>query len=198
MPAFLVPVDPGHCLIPLEKAIVLIGRQSDCDISLTLSRKISRKHCCVAQVNNKYVVRDLGSTNGVYLNGARIKKEATLSIGDDLMIGDVHFRMQTEAKLAGTKANPAEERRRVTQTIEEGLDPSALHRGQATVTAPPSLDIPIALVEGQPNFDVEETSLNRQMSVRKRRVDDVIPLNDVIPLERDEEKEKLMLASDSF
>ena len=198
MPAFLVPVDPGHCLIPLEKAIVLIGRQSDCDISLTLSRKISRKHCCVAQVNNKYVVRDLGSTNGVYLNGARIKKEATLSIGDDLMIGDVHFRMQTEAKLAGTKANPAEERRRVTQTIEEGLDPSALHRGQATVTAPPSLDIPIALVEGQPNFDVEETSLNRQMSVRKRRVDDVIPLNDVIPLEKDEEKEKLMLASDSF
>jgi len=198
MPAFLVPVDPGHCLIPLEKAIVLIGRQSDCDISLTLSRKISRKHCCVAQVNNKYVVRDLGSTNGVYLNGSRIKKEATLAIGDDLMIGDVHFRMQTEAKLAGTKANPAAERRRVTQTIEEGLDPPALHRGQATVTAPPSLDIPIALVEGQPDFDVEETSLNRQLSVRKRRVDDVIPLNDVIPLEQDEEKEKLMLASDSF
>ena len=198
MPAFLVPVDPGHCLIPLEKAIVLIGRQSDCDISLTLSRKISRKHCCVAQVNNKYVVRDLGSTNGVYLNGTRIKKEATLSMGDDLMIGDVHFRMQSEAKLSGAKAKPADERRRVSQTIEEGLDPPVFQRGQATVTAPPSLDIPVALAEGQQNYDVEETSLNRQMSVRKRRVDDVIPLNDVIPLEEDGEKEKLMLASDSF
>ena len=57
MPAFLVPVDAGQCLIPLEKAILLIGRQSDCDVALTQSRKISRKHCCIAQVNNKYVVR---------------------------------------------------------------------------------------------------------------------------------------------
>ena len=61
MPAFLVPVDAGQCLIPLEKAIVLIGRQSDCDVSLTHSRKISRRHCCIAQVNKKFVVRDLGS-----------------------------------------------------------------------------------------------------------------------------------------
>ena len=55
MPAFLVPFDEGQCLIPLEKAVVLIGRQSDCDISLGHSRKVSRKHCCVAQVNNTVV-----------------------------------------------------------------------------------------------------------------------------------------------
>lgn len=100
MPAFLVPVDAGHCLIPLEKAIVLVGRQSDCDVSLTNSRKISRKHCCIAQVNNTFIVRDLGSTNGVFLNGNRIQKEAIIAMGDDLIIGDVRFRLQNEAPLA--------------------------------------------------------------------------------------------------
>ena len=100
MSAFLVPLDPGLCLIPLEKAIVLIGRQSDCDVSLTHSRKISRKHCCIAQVNSSYVIRDLGSTNGVFVNGARVRKEAGLTLGDELAIGDVRFRLQTEASPA--------------------------------------------------------------------------------------------------
>ena len=97
MPAFLVPVDAGQCLIPLEKAIVLIGRQADCDVSLTHSRKISRRHCCVAQVNNKFVVRDLGSTNGVFLNGSRIEKECVIQFGDNLVIGDVRYTFQEEA-----------------------------------------------------------------------------------------------------
>lgn len=97
MPAFLVPVDAGQCLIPLEKAIVLIGRQVDCDVSLSHSRKISRRHCCIAQVNNKFVVRDLGSTNGVFLNGSRVHKESAIEMGDDLVIGDVRFRLQNEA-----------------------------------------------------------------------------------------------------
>ncbi|WP_397570879.1 FHA domain-containing protein [Schlesneria sp. T3-172] len=198
MPAFLVPVDPGHCLIPLEKAIVLIGRQSDCDVALTLSRKISRKHCCVAQVNKKYVVRDLGSTNGVYLNGTRIKKEATLSFGDDLMIGDVHFRMQADAKSIVNRAKPPVPRTPESQTFEEASSEAIPQQGQGDQTAPPSLDIPIALAEGKEVFEVEETSLNKQVSLRKKRVDDVIPLNDVIPLDSDEEEENLMLASDNF
>ena len=96
MPIFLVPVESGQNLIPLEKAIVLIGRQADCDVYLSNSRKISRRHCCVAQVNDRFVVRDLGSTNGVFLNGRRIEKEADIVIGDDLIIGDVHFKMLSE------------------------------------------------------------------------------------------------------
>lgn len=116
MPAFLVPVDSGQCLIPLEKAILLIGRQADCDVAITHSRKISRKHCCIAQVDNKFVVRDLGSTNGVFLNGTRIQKEATLSIGDDLVIGDVRFRLQNEARLQG---NSTKNQIAATKTIAE-------------------------------------------------------------------------------
>lgn len=108
MPAFLVPFDEGQCLIPLEKAVVLIGRQSDCDISLGHSRKVSRKHCCMAQVNNTFVVRDLGSTNGVFVNGVRVQSELRLSLGDEIMIGDVLFRLQsnvTNAQQNGKRRN---------------------------------------------------------------------------------------------
>ena len=104
MPAFLVPVDPGHCLIPLEKAIVLIGRQSDCDVSLTLSRKISRKHCCIAQVDNKFVVRDLGSTNGVFVNNVRVDGSCPLKAADDILIGGTRLIFQQAGDHAAVPA----------------------------------------------------------------------------------------------
>ncbi len=192
MPAFLVPVDPGHCLIPLEKAIVLIGRQSDCDVSLTLSRKISRKHCCIAQVDDKYVVRDLGSTNGVFLNGTRIKKEATLSVGDDLMIGDVHFRVQNEARL-NSKSKPVRDEREANRTVVDTPDvpipiPISI-RNRPTVEGSVQLRGPVS----PQSYEPEETSLNRQLpQSRLRRIDDVIPLDD------SQEAQDVMLASDSY
>lgn len=100
MPAFLVPIDANQSLIPLEKAIVLIGRQSDCDVSLTNSRKISRKHCCIAQVNETLIIRDLGSTNGVFLNGNRVEKEALITVGDQITIGDIQFTLRSEVPAA--------------------------------------------------------------------------------------------------
>ena len=67
MPMFLVPLEGGDA-ISLEKAVTFIGRHPDCDIVLSNSRKVSRKHCCIAQINEAYVVRDLGSMNGVRVN----------------------------------------------------------------------------------------------------------------------------------
>ncbi len=188
MPAFLVPVDPGHCLIPLEKAIVLIGRQSDCDVSLTLSRKISRKHCCIAQVDNKYVVRDLGSTNGVFLNGTRIRKEATLSVGDDLMIGDVRFRVQTEPKVI-PKLKSMNDDRQINRTVTDTPDAPIPVRSRQTVEESLNLNRP-----GIPrDFEADETSMNRPIPhARLKRIDDVIPLDD------SEEAQDVMLASDSY
>ena len=78
--------------IPLDKPIVLIGRHQECDIQIP-SRKISRRHCCVAQVNNHLAVRDLGSTNGVRVNGVKVV-EGSLQPGDELMIGNMQLPAQ--------------------------------------------------------------------------------------------------------
>lgn len=177
MSAFLVPLDPGLCLIPLEKAIVLIGRQADCDVSLTHSRKVSRKHCCIAQVNDAYVVRDLGSTNGVFVNGTRVRKETGLSLGDELAIGDVRFRLQNDAvQNKSNKVHVSDPRPARPDLRSPGI-------------APPSMDMPVAIPEVGQDF-VVEASIAQMRPIRQRKSDDMPipkfkPEDDVVPLASD-------------
>lgn len=82
----------GGPSIPLQKSIILIGRHPECDIQID-SRKISRRHCCIAQVGDYLVVRDLGSTNGVRINGVRVR-EGKLKPDDELTIGANRYRLE--------------------------------------------------------------------------------------------------------
>ncbi|MCC7422409.1 MAG: FHA domain-containing protein [Planctomycetaceae bacterium] len=93
MAVYLVPLAGGRSIV-VDKAVVFVGRHPDCDVIITHSRKVSRKHCCICQVNEFFVVRDLGSMNGIRVNGKRVKKEARISFGDEVSIGDVPFKLQ--------------------------------------------------------------------------------------------------------
>lgn len=55
-----------------RKRRVLIGRGEDCDIQLS-SDRVSRHHCEVTFQDGHAEVKDLGSTNGTYLNGHRVR-----------------------------------------------------------------------------------------------------------------------------
>src|SRR3954452_25067916 len=103
MPAQLVSLteDPS---IWLDKPILLIGRDPECDIQID-SRKISRRHCCIAQVNDYLVVRDLGSTNGIRINDMRVQ-EGALKAGDELMIGGNLYRVSWDPTFEPANANP--------------------------------------------------------------------------------------------
>ncbi len=90
MVAILHPVGPGP-QIPIDRAVVLIGRSPECDVILDCSSKISRVHCALVQVDSEYFVRDLGSLNGVWVAGNRIEKEAKLTNGIEVAVGDVKF-----------------------------------------------------------------------------------------------------------
>jgi predicted component of type VI protein secretion system len=89
----------GGPSIPLQKPIVLIGRHPECDIQID-SRKISRRHCCIAQVNDYLVVRDLGSTNGIRINGVRVL-EGRLKAEDELTIGGNRYRVDWNGMASG-------------------------------------------------------------------------------------------------
>src|SRR5438128_4416967 len=88
MPAQLVALDGGPSIL-VDKPILLLGRHPECDIQID-SRKISRRHCCIAQVNDHLVVRDLDSTNGIRINGVRVA-EGRLNPGDELTIGSHRY-----------------------------------------------------------------------------------------------------------
>ena len=90
MPAHLLSLTDGPSIL-LDKPILLFGRHADCDVQLN-SKKVSRRHCCIAQVGENLVVRDLGSTNGVKVNGALVV-EGVLNPGDELIIGNYRYQV---------------------------------------------------------------------------------------------------------
>ena len=102
MTARLVPLSEGSIAIVLDKAITLIGRHPDCDAVLDENQKISRRHCCIAQVDNRLVLRDLGSMNGIRVNGEPIV-EVDLIEGDEITIGDEEFVLELKSKGGGGK-----------------------------------------------------------------------------------------------
>src|SRR4051812_14566793 len=95
MPAQLLSLTDGPSLL-LDKPVLLVGRHEECDIQLN-SRKVSRKHCVIAQVGDSLVVRDLGSTNGVRVNGVRVD-DGTLRTGDELTIGNFRYQVHVEQR----------------------------------------------------------------------------------------------------
>src|SRR5687767_2707867 len=105
MPAQLLALTEGPSIL-LDKPILLFGRHPECDIQLH-SRKVSRRHCCVAQVSDYLVIRDLGSTNGIRINGIRVL-EGRLHAGDELTIGNFRYQVcwDSPAKAPRQPAQP--------------------------------------------------------------------------------------------
>jgi phosphoserine phosphatase RsbU/P len=65
-----------------------IGRAEDSDIRLP-DRSLSRRHAQILQRRDGCYLVDLGSTNGTYLNGARVPQESPLQDGDVITLGEV-------------------------------------------------------------------------------------------------------------
>jgi hypothetical protein len=64
---------------------IIIGRSSDLDMVL-VEDMVSRKHAKIAVEAEQVTIQDLGSTNGTFVNGERIKR-ASLNDGDRVLIG---------------------------------------------------------------------------------------------------------------
>lgn len=97
MPVQLIALTDGPNIL-LDKPILLLGRHPECDIQID-SRKISRRHCCIAQVNDYFVIRDLGSTNGIRINGERVQ-EGRIREDDEVTIGNSRYKVQWESMRA--------------------------------------------------------------------------------------------------
>lgn len=86
---------------PLKVGTVSIGRQSDNDIVLT-DKGVSRSHCLLYVRDNYLEVEDLGSSNGVIVDGKLISARTEFIVGQELIIGDVRLVVR-EAKAGDTR-----------------------------------------------------------------------------------------------
>jgi pSer/pThr/pTyr-binding forkhead associated (FHA) protein len=70
----------------LDTEVVRAGRHPDSDIFLD-DVTVSRRHAELARAGGGWVLRDVGSLNGTYVNRQRIEDEAALGNGDEVQIG---------------------------------------------------------------------------------------------------------------
>jgi Protein of unknown function (DUF3662)/Inner membrane component of T3SS, cytoplasmic domain len=75
---------PGGSYVVDRRAIV-IGRSRDCDVVLA-DGNVSRRHAELIRQSSMFLIRDLDSTNGVAVNGRRVR-EAAVAAGDVITIG---------------------------------------------------------------------------------------------------------------
>jgi hypothetical protein len=83
----------GHSL-RIEKRRVLLGRSRECDIQVE-DPNVSRRHAELRQEGSSFWIVDLDSTNGVEVNGQRVKR-AKLSSGDSFTVGSTEITFSTE------------------------------------------------------------------------------------------------------
>jgi predicted component of type VI protein secretion system len=93
--------------LKLGDGVTSLGRHDDCVIRIK-SSQVSRRHCELLDVDGKLAVRDLGSSNGTFVNGKRVTGQQTLKVGDELTVGAVTLRVATLGQpVAAPHANSA-------------------------------------------------------------------------------------------
>jgi serine/threonine protein kinase len=78
--------------IRLVKALNIIGRSADCELTLK-ARDVSKQHCRIELKPGAVVVEDLDSANGTFVNGEAIKR-AALQDGDVLKVAEFAFEVR--------------------------------------------------------------------------------------------------------
>jgi len=108
--------DGQENVLPLIAPEVLIGRKGDADVVLN-NQHVSRHHAKLVKTNDGYVLQDLGSTHGTFVNESRIEKHP-LKHGDKISLGkdriDLHYFIGDAKPTKTTKAD-------TTQIFERSL-----------------------------------------------------------------------------
>ena len=98
----------GHrAVLPVGRRCI-IGRQPGLDMTLS-SPYISGKHAELSSLHGKLVIHDLGSRNGTYVNGERVRRPVYLGSGDVIRVGDVKLRVHHRTPLANKESGPMEQ-----------------------------------------------------------------------------------------
>ncbi|HZI08024.1 MAG TPA: FHA domain-containing protein, partial [Archangium sp.] len=93
----IIEDDEGRkTVVPFVRDEITIGRQEGNTIRLT-ERNVSRRHARLVRQNGHVLVEDLGSYNGVRINGERIQGQTEIRDGDLIQIGDYDLAVQKEA-----------------------------------------------------------------------------------------------------
>src|SRR5712692_11836656 len=126
----IIEDDEGRkTVVPLVREEITIGRQDGNTIKLS-ERNVSRRHARLKRENSSLVIEDLGSYNGVRVNGERISGPTKIKEGDLIEIGDYDLGVQGRFELPTTPPPTQPKMGRTT------IPPSMMAQRPAGITQP--------------------------------------------------------------
>jgi pSer/pThr/pTyr-binding forkhead associated (FHA) protein len=108
---------------PVHQGDSLLGRSPECLIVLP-SERVSREHAVVRRIHCGLEIEDLGSRNGTWVNGTRIRRATVLQQGDEVQLGDDVLEVvlkpnaQIPVTVSGVTSSLSEESNRQRQVLE--------------------------------------------------------------------------------
>jgi serine phosphatase RsbU (regulator of sigma subunit) len=81
---------------PLGNSAVTVGRSASCDVQI-IDKRVSRHHAVIQPQRHGYVIEDLGSKNGTYVNNKPLVGRCQLRNGDRIQIGDCELVFELDA-----------------------------------------------------------------------------------------------------
>jgi len=113
-----------QCLITLRAGKLYLGRSPECELAIS-DPAVSRRHARLWVSPAQIVIEDLGSQNGVYVNGTRIHGPCELRAGDLLRIC-THELELVDVELAPPRPEPEPNRYRITADTLSGASKTTL------------------------------------------------------------------------
>ena len=111
VPVFLyVEKGPGAGqLIPVKQGPLVIGRASACDLRLQ-HPSISRRHAQLMRQSERFLLRDLGSQNGTFVNRVKLTADTEVHVGDEITLGNAVLRLRGQGTASSDKVPQAARR----------------------------------------------------------------------------------------
>jgi hypothetical protein len=109
---------------PVHQGDSLLGRSPECLIVLA-SERVSREHAVVRRIHCGLEIEDLGSRNGTWVNGTRIRRATVLQQGDEVQLGDDVLEVvlkpnaQIPVTVSGVTSSLSDESGRQRQVLEQ-------------------------------------------------------------------------------
>ncbi len=138
--------------IPIVGPKFLIGRADDCQLK-PRSELISRYHCAIVSEDGYVAIRDLGSKNGVYLNGERVGAEQELQNGDKISLGPLEFMVQITVAAHAPKKSKVE-------SISDAVSRTVQIQSEATQSDSQEADIADWLLPSGDGDDMETRTID--------------------------------------
>jgi pilus assembly protein CpaF len=132
-----------------ERTELNVGRVQGNDLVLPKGN-VSKRHARLLFRDGRFIVTDLKSTNGTYVNGRKIAQATIVREGDKIYIGDFVLRIETSGAPGAISAgaSPVMPTSMADEPSVEMPPPSVPPPGQASVGAPTAAQVPVAALLG--------------------------------------------------